>query len=496
MAEKVKNKFNGNGVPPTIPDEVLYGGKVPPHSKELEQNVLGGIMLDNKLYDVVEGIINDKMFYVTANQDIYRAMGLLRAAGQPADMITISEQLKVMGLFDAVGGAHYLAELSGAFSSQESIEFSAIKIKENWVKRDMIMLAYNLSEKAYDPVTDAIELVNTAQEGMLELGNYMHGGKEQSIDETFMDMVLDTEKRCAASGEEKMSGIPSHITEFNERTGGYQRQELTIIAGRPSHGKSAATFQEALQQAENGYHVGIFSIEMSERELMMRLAAIDQEIDLLKFKLGTLTVDDFGKLAKSLKKMKSLREFLHIDYRNPVNVQEIRSKCREWKQKYGLDIVYVDYLGLMESGKKEKYWENSNVDLGYITKGLKQVAKELDIAMVVLSQMSRKIEDRGIEQRWPQLSDLRDSGNIEQDADMVVFITRPEVWYENVPLKLAEWKGKAVWNIAKQRNGPVGSFDVVFRGRFGKFENFSKEYKSDMPGNYNQPEIFDNREPF
>lgn len=494
MAGKEKNKNNGRktpspaqsaGTPPWEGGDAFNMGKIPPQSRELEMNVLGGCMMDNQLIDIVSGIINKAdMYYVTAHQDIWKAMLILRDKRQPVDLVTVTQQLLEMGMLDQVGGPHYLAELSGAFSSQESVAFSATKIKENWVKRDMILLTFSLNEQCYDPTISVEDLIGKAQKEVIEIGNELDNGKEESVDTSFKVMVEEAEER-ANNPKDKMSGIPCYIKDFNDRTGGWQRQELAIIAGRPSHGKSAAAFRQALYSAEQGYKVGIFSIEMGEKELMMRMAAIDQEIDIIKFKIGTLTDEDFAKMAITYKKLMRLRNNLFIDYRNPLNVQMFKSKCREWKMKYGLDMVIVDYLQLMDSGKSDKYWESTNNDLGYITRGIKQTAKELDMAAIVLSQLNRKIEERPVDHRKPTLADLRDSGNIEQDADLVLFITRPEVWISKDSPKYIDVKGIANWDIAKQRNGPIGDFKTTFRAKYAKFVTYSADYESSLPGNYN-----------
>lgn len=481
-------KNNVRDIPSWQGESLMPLGKVPPQARELEMNVLGGCMMDNSLIDMVGGVINNpEMFYVTANQDIWKGMLILRDKRQPVDLVTVTQQMQEMGLLEQVGGPLYIAELTGNVQNLSSIEYSAQKIKEAWIKRDMILLTYSLNEQCYDPTIEVAELVGKAQTEVIGLSNELDNGKDESVDNSFKLMVEDAETRSNSADENKMSGIPCYIKDFNEKTGGWQRQELAILAGRPSHGKSAAAFKQALYSAEQGYKVGIFSIEMGEKELMMRMAAIDQEIDIIKFKIGTLTQDDFEKMAITYKKLMRLKNNLLIDYRNPLNLQQLKSKCREWKMKYGLDMIIVDYLGQMDSGKSDKFWESTNNDLGYITKGIKQIAKELDIAALVLSQLNRKIEERPIEHRRPTLADLRDSGNIEQDADLVLFITRLEVWYSKDSPKFVEVHGWAWWDIAKQRNGPIGEFKTTFRAKFANFVNYSKDYETDMPGNYNQP---------
>lgn len=468
-------------------NDEMYG-KVPPHSKEMELAVLGGMMMDNKLIDVVQGILKHDQFYVTANQMICKAIYDLRAEKAPADLVTVTEKLRAMGELEAVGGPIYLTEIFAAVAFLDSIEYQARKLYEMYLKRDMILLTFSLNEMCYDPTVDTVNLIESAQREIVGMGGNLYADKQASLDEAFKEMLEDAEQRESKQGEDKMSGIPCYIEEFNDMTGGFQRGELHIIAGRPSHGKSAAAFKQALYSAEHGYHVGVFSIEQAQRELMARIAAMDQEIDMIKFKKGGLTTKDFEKLSRTLQKMKDLREKLLLDFRNPLTLPQLRTKCREWKVKYGLDMVIVDYTQLMESGESKRKWESTNNEIGYITRGLKQIAKELDVAVIALSQMSRKIEDRGIENRKPTLADLRDSGNIEQDADLVLFITRPEIWYSKDDPKCAQWKGIGLWDIAKQRNGPVGELKTLFRGAFGSFVNYSSEFEPSLPGNYNHPE--------
>lgn len=471
MREKTKNKReNKFGGPDIISDDVLYHGKIPAHSRELESNVLGGIIMDNRLYDIISQILRAEMFYVTANQDIYRCIGEMRAKGQPVDLMTLAEELKIRNNLDSIGGAYYLAELSGAFSSQETIEYAAQKIKENWVKRDMTLMAYSISEMCYDPVVEAEDLVNKAQAGVSELANELYGHGDELIGKIFIQIAERTEKRLAEGGH--MTGIPTGYTELDKLIGGWQ-PEFYIIAGRPSHGKTAILLDTAWKAVrDEGKTVGIFSIEMSKTELVLRLIANDAGIDMSKFKYGNLTDNDMDRMADSGKRIKKFENNLLIDDKNPLNVMEMASKARLWKAKYGLDMLAVDYLQIADGGKRGQGSHMSrNDELGYVSRGMKSISKELIIPVITGSQMSRKIEDRPVAQRRPMLADLRDSGNIEQDADAVLFIVRPEMWMGKDDPKYSEVAGLAEMYLAKHRNGPVGDFKLEFLHKYGRFED-------------------------
>lgn len=479
-----------------IDDSVLYGGKVPPQSRELEMNLLGGVIIDNSLLDLVQPIISEKHFYVTANALVWRAINRLRDRNQPADLITITEELKTHGDLESIGGPLYLAELSTVFSSTESIVFSAEKVRENWVRRDLILLTFGLNEQCYDPTINTEDLLNKAQSEIIQVGAEMHGADtEDNIDRGFERLVEDTENRRKRGDE--MTGIPSHSKDLNELTGGWQRGELHIIAGRPSHGKSADGIQELVTAVNDGYKCGMFSIEMGEKQFMARLAAMIAEVDMLKFKYGNLTDDDFKKLITAAKWVKQHKDNLMVDYSNPTDVNKIKAKSRLWKRKYGLDMIMVDYAQICGSGNIPTRFENTNKEVGLVGHGLKQLAKELDIAALLLSQMSRDFEKRPLKDRRPYLSDLRESGELEQHADTVLFIVRPELFLKKDDPEYAKVKDLADFYLAKQRNGPVGEFKHYFRGTYGKFERYSAEYESNMPGNYNQTQYYSREnEPF
>lgn len=458
-----------------VSDEVLYGGKVPPHSRDLEMNILGGMMIDNSLIDAVTTIIKPKHFYVNANALIFRAISDLRDRNEPVDIITLTEELKSRGELDAIGGPLYLAELSTAFSSQESIIFSANKILENWIKRDMILLTYSLNEQCYDPTMNTESLLDKAQQEILEITNYLQKKNYSHI----KDEVRETMEYVESIHERhekgvSIFGVPSGYEKLDEITGGFQKSELIIIAGRPSHGKTALALNFARNAAvDYGKNIGIFSIEMSNRELALRFICLESRVDISKLKTGRLPESDWAKIAKQTPRLMSSKINIIIDDSSPLSLLELRSKARRMKALQNIDMVIVDYLQLMEVSNKGNL--DRHLEVAYITRGLKQLSKELNIPVVALSQLSRKVEERAGKEKRPQLSDLRESGAIEQDADVVIFINRPEVYISKDDPKFHDVQGLAEIIVGKQRNGPIGEAKLTFIHNYAMFANRTKD---------------------
>ncbi|MCC6865379.1 MAG: replicative DNA helicase [Ignavibacteria bacterium] len=454
-----------------IPEEVLYGGKVPPHSRELEMNILGGMIIDNALIDAVNTILTPKHFYVQANGLIFKAISELKDRNEPVDIITLTEELKSRGELDAVGGPYYLAELSTAFSSQESIVYSAHKILEYWIKRDMILLTYSLNEKCYDPTVNTENLLDKAQQEILEVTNYLQKKNYSYIKDEVratMDYVESIHERHEKGST--VFGVPSGYEKIDALTGGFQNSELIIIAGRPSHGKTALALNFARNAAiDHGKNIGIFSIEMSNRELSLRFICLESRVDIAKLKTGRLPESDWNKIAKQTPRLMGNKINLIIDESSPLSLLELRSKARRMKTLENIDMIIVDYLQLMEVSNKGNL--DRHLEIAYITRGLKQLAKELNIPVIALSQLSRKVEERAGKEKRPQLSDLRESGAIEQDADVVIFINRPEVYISKDDPKYHEVQGLAEIIVGKQRNGPIGETKLTFINNYAKFEN-------------------------
>jgi len=456
----------------TIQERLVSEGKVPPHSLEIEMNLLGGLIIDNSLIDTVLSFnITPTYFYKGANSLIYKAVIDLHDRREPVDLITLTEELKLRGELDAVGGPYYLTELTTSFTSSETVNFSAQKIVEYWLKRDLINVTSSIRDKCFDPTANTDELLNTAQREILDITNALQR-KKYSI---LRDEVNSTMEYVESIHEKHASviGIPSGYNELDALTGGFQKSELIIVAGRPSHGKTAFALSAARNAAvEHNIPVGIFSIEMSNRELALRFLCAEAKVDIAKLKTGRLPEKDWHKIAENFHKLTRDSTKILIDDSSPLSLLELRAKARRMKAEHDVSIIMVDYLQLMEvSGSRvmDRYLE-----IGYITRGLKQLSKELDIPIVALSQLSRKIEDRGGKEKRPMLSDLRESGSIEQDADVVIFLNRPEIYISKDDPKFSDYAGLAEVIVGKQRNGPIGEIKLAFIHNYARFEELEK----------------------
>lgn len=471
--------------------EEVFEGKVPPYSKELEMNVLGGLIIDNSYIDTVNPILDPKkdQFYINAHNLIYRAICDLHDRNEPVDLITLTEEMKSRGELEKIGGPYIIAELSTSFSSLESIVFSANKIKDNWVKRDLIRLTFEIRELCLDPTSETESLLDKAQHEILDVTNYLHTKNFVHI----KDQVKETMPYLESLDERRQKGawifgVPSGYDELDALTGGFQQSELIVLAGRPSHGKSALALSIARNAAiEHDKKIGIFSIEMSNQELALRFICMESRVDISKLRTGTLPHSEWEKVGKFSPKLN--RANIYIDDSSPLGLLELRAKARRMKAVHDIDMVIVDYLQLMEVSSSRKT-DNRYLEIGYITRGLKQLSKELQIPVMALSQLSRKVEDRAGKEKRPQLSDLRESGSIEQDADVVIFINRPELYMskeekekEDVQKEQREatdryykyYKGLAEIIVGKQRNGPVGEVDLTFINQYARFENYAKK---------------------
>ena len=463
---------NGNGDNASVKEQMIAEGKVPPHSLEIEMNLLGGLIIDNNLIDTVLSYnITPGYFYKAANALIFKAVADLHDRREPVDLITLTEELKVRGDLDAVGGPYYLTELTTSFTSSETVNYSSQKIVEYWLKRDLINVTSSIRDKCFDPTTNTEELLNTAQREILDITNALTRKKYSLLREEInatMEYVEGIHEK-----HESVIGVPSGYRELDALTGGFQKSELIIIAGRPSHGKTAFALSAARNAAvEHEKPIGIFSIEMSNRELALRFLCAEAKVDIAKLKTGRLPDKDFLKIAENFHKLTRDTTKILIDDSSPLGLLELRAKARRMKAEHNISMIIVDYLQLMEvigTRTMDRYLE-----IGYITRGLKQLAKELDIPVVALSQLSRKVEDRGGREKRPLLSDLRESGSIEQDADVVIFINRPEVYMSKDDPKFNDYFGLAEIIVGKQRNGPIGEIKLAFVHNYARFEELEK----------------------
>lgn len=491
-----RTKKTDKNIKEQMMNDSIFEGKVPPHSKDLEMNVIGGMLIDNSLIDTVISILDpDKdQFYVNAHNIIYKCICSLRDRNQPADLVTVTEELKTNEELEKIGGPIALTDFSTSFATLESITYSAEKIRESWVKRDLIGLTYKIREMCMNASTSTEHVLNEAQKDILDVTNYLQKKDYSPIKKIVIDTLDRIEKiKEQNRGDLAIYGVPSGYFDLDKLTGGFQNSELIVIAGRPSHGKSAFALNIARNAAkDHKKNIGIFSLEMSINELANRFICLESKVNIQSFKTGNLSKQEWDKISENAPKIGSSKIKIYVDESSPLTLLELRAKARRMKAKDKIDMIIIDYLQLMDLGGDNRRIESRYLEIGIITRSLKQLAKELEIPIIALSQLSRKVEDRSGIEKKPQLSDLRESGSIEQDADVVIFINRPELYlrkveaednlkeYEKYVKQKEQFEGLAEIIIGKQRNGPVGQIKLTFIHDYTGFGAWSSEKSPDF----------------
>lgn len=451
---------------PVGPNEL---GKLPPQALELEEAVLGAIMLETSAHSTVAGFLKDVHFYKEAHQMIYRAVTSLVAKQEPVDMHTVTEQLRRDGTLEQVGGAYYIALLTSKVSSSAHIEFHARIIVQKFLARELIRISSLVQTKAFDESTDVETLLREAEGLVFELSQQSMQRSVVQIDPVISEAINRIKEAKKTEGS---SGVPTGFHDLDRITSGWQRSDLIIIAARPAMGKTAFVLSMAKNMAINHKKsVALFSLEMSNVQLVNRLLMNVCELEGDKIKNGKLDSYEWEQLDKMVHKLYGAP--IYVDDTPNLSIFELRSKAKQLKSSKGVDCIIIDYLQLMNASGMN--FGSREQEVSMISRSLKGLAKELDIPIIALSQLNRNVEGRsagnGVDGKRPQLSDLRESGAIEQDADMVCFIHRPEYYYPNEP----EYKGKAVIIIAKHRNGEVGDVNLRFRAKFAKFQNLNDD---------------------
>jgi len=441
--------------------------RMPPQAVEEEMAVLGSMLIDKEAVNRSLELLDDTAFYKTGHQQIFKAVIVLYEQNTEIDYLTVTDQLEKMGVLDEVGGAYYLTELANAVPSAASVEYYAKIVLEKSLLRKIIGVCNDITAKAYDARDDVVELVDHAERQifMLSEGNLRKGFTpiHPILNET-LD-VIDGYHNHAGS----VTGVATGFTELDNMTSGLQNADLVIVAGRPSMGKTALCLNIARNAAvDHGVPVGFFSLEMSNTQLAMRLLCAESRVDAHKVRTGTLPKSEWSRLSTNVGKLAEAP--IYIDDSAALSVLEIRAKARRLKSEHGVGLLVIDYLQLARGPSSS---ESRQIEISAISQSLKALAKELDIPVVALSQLSRAVESRGGDRR-PILSDLRESGAIEQDADVVMFIYRPEVYGP------VEESGIAEIIISKQRNGPTGTVELKFHKDFVLFENLVKYRDEDM----------------
>ncbi|MDH5359485.1 MAG: replicative DNA helicase [Gammaproteobacteria bacterium] len=439
--------------------------KVPPHSIEAEQSVLGGLMLDNATWDQIADLLTEDDFYRRDHRLIYRAISELGEIGTPFDVITLSEWLGNRDLLDDAGGLAYLGTLVKNTPSAANIKAYASIVRERSVMRQLIHVGTDISNAGFNPEgRNSAELLDMAEQHVFAIAERGARGKQgfQSIN-TLLTKAIDRIDTLFHQ-ESAITGLSTGFSDFDDMTSGLQNSDLVIVAGRPSMGKT--TF--AMNLAENvaiksKVPVAVFSMEMPGEQLAMRMISSLGRVNQQAVRSGKLEDDDWNRITSAVGILNESQIF--IDDTAALNPMEVRARARRIKREHGLGLIVIDYLQLMQSAKSG---DNRAAEISEISRGLKALAKELDVPVIALSQLNRSLEQRP--NKRPVMSDLRESGAIEQDADVIVFIYRDEVYNDD-----SADKGTAEIIIGKQRNGPIGKVRLTFLGQYTKFENHINE---------------------
>ncbi len=463
MAKQTAKNFKKNNAVLDLNEQL---GQLPPQSADLEMDVLGALMLERGKDIVVLDILKPESFYKPEHQKIFKAISDLSVNNQPIDYQTIVEQLRRNGDLEEVGGLSYVVSLSSRVGTAAHVEYHAKIIAEKYLKRELIRISSEIQTQSYDDSEDVYEILEFSQQGLFDLA--LGSVKKEALP---MDVILNMAAKQveeAKNREDGLSGVPSGFSSLDRITSGWQNSDLVIIAARPSMGKTAFVLSMARNMAvEHKKAIAIFSLEMSSVQLVMRLISSETELPGQKLKSGRLDDREWEQMEHKINVLEKARIF--IDDTPAITLNELRSKCRKLKTKEEIDLVVIDYLQLM-SGTSETRG-NREQEVSTISRGLKALAKELDLPVIALSQLNRSVEMRSGD-KIPQLSDLRESGAIEQDADIVIFIHRPEKMGIMEDRDGNSNKGVANIIIAKHRNGAVTTVNLRFRDEFARFEEW------------------------
>jgi replicative DNA helicase len=449
-------------------DAQVEAARVPPQSIEAEQSVLGGLLLDNASWDRVADILGENDFYRADHRAIFRHIAQLIEQNKPADMLTVSEALRLSGKLDEVGGQTYVGSLALNTPSAANIRGYAAIVRERSIMRSLAVVGTEIADSAYSPLgRNASVLIDEAEAKIFRIAESRSKAEQgfQPIEPLLTETVERIDMLYSRENKSEVIGLPTGFVDIDRMTSGLQPGELIIVAGRPSMGKTTLVMNMAEHVAiQEKKAVAVFSMEMSGPQLAMRMIGSVGRLDQHELRTGTFKEDDWGRVTDALGKLSEAQ--IYIDDTAGLNVLELRSRARRLhRQCGGLSLVVIDYLQLM-SGTGGSREENRATEIAEISRSLKSLSKELKVPVVALSQLNRSVDAR--QDKRPMMSDLRESGAIEQDADVILFIYRDEVYNPDSPQK-----GIAEIIIAKQRNGPVGKKDLTFLGKYTRFENYA-----------------------
>ncbi|KJE26484.1 replicative DNA helicase [Geobacillus kaustophilus] len=442
----------------------LFSERIPPQSIEAEQAVLGAVFLDPTALTLASERLIPEDFYRAAHQKIFHAMLRVADKGEPVDLVTVTAELAALEQLEEVGGVSYLSELADSVPTAANVEYYARIVEEKSLLRRLIRTATSIAQDGYTREDEIDVLLDEAERKIMEVSQRKHSGAFKNIKDVLVQTYDNIEMLHNRNGD--ITGIPTGFTELDRMTSGFQRSDLIIVAARPSVGKTAFALNIAQNVAtKTSENVAIFSLEMSAQQLVMRMLCAEGNINAQNLRTGKLTPEDWGKLTMAMGSLSNAG--IYIDDTPSIRVSDIRAKCRRLKQESGLGMVVIDYLQLIQGSGRNR--ENRQQEVSEISRSLKALARELEVPVIALSQLSRSVEQR--QDKRPMMSDLRESGSIEQDADIVAFLYRDDYYNKD-----SENKNIIEIIIAKQRNGPVGTVQLAFIKEYNKFVNLERRF--------------------
>jgi replicative DNA helicase len=453
----------------------IPGAKIQPQAPDLEAVVLGAMMVEKAAVNAVIDVLQPESFYVEAHGEVFRAIQTLFNKSEPIDLLTVTEQLRKEGKLEMMGGSHRVAELTTRVASSANVEFHARIIAQKYIQRELIRVSSEIVTKAYEETTDVFDLLDEAEKRLFEVAEGNIRKSYESMGVVMKQALEDID--AARNNEDGVSGVPSGFHDLDKITGGWQRSDMIVLAARPGMGKTAFVLSMARNMAvDHQIPVAVFSLEMSAVQLVQRLISSETEISSDKFRKGTLEDHEYEQLYNRVGKLSNAPLF--IDDTPGLNIFELRAKCRRLKAQHGVDLVIIDYLQLMSAASEKG---NREQEISSISRSIKSIAKELDVPIIALSQLSRNVETRGGDKR-PLLSDLRESGAIEQDADIVAFIYRAEYYNITEHPDGISTEGLGELILAKHRHGALDTIKMKFIQRLAKFANYDTFSSSDVFG--------------
>ena len=461
MAEIIRQSFSPERQSPHAGE-----GRVPPQAVDVEMAVLGAMLIDREAISKALEILDEDSFYKEAHRKIFQGAVTLFEKSEPVDLVTLTEELRRRGQLEVIGGPVYLTELTGRVTSAGNVEYHARIVLEKALLRSLIAASAEVVNRAYNESEDALDLLDDAEQRIFQISERRLKKGFTAINKAIHDTMEMLE---AIHGRHSgVTGVPSGFTQLDNLTGGFQPSDLVIIAGRPSTGKTALAVSIARNAAvDHDLPVGIFSLEMSSTQLVLRLLCAESRVNAHNVRTGRLSNEEWQRLVNRIDKL--LKARLFVDDTAALGILELRAKARRLKAEHNVGLVIVDYLQLMQGPKNAETRER---EISAISRSLKALAKELNIPVIALSQLSRAVEARA--NKRPVLSDLRESGAIEQDADVVCFVHRPELYREQfLDDGQTPAEGIAEIIVGKQRNGPTGQVQLAFIKEYARFDNLA-----------------------